>query len=102
MRIVVGSLLLLVLGTHGAMILTSPDFEENGMIPGDYGCDPITGEERDPFKPSPPLKWTRPPVKARSFALLVDDIDNDGFVHWLVTDIPSTVTQLGQSKFLST
>lgn len=76
------------------MILTSPDFRNMEMIPGDYGCDIITGEERDPFKPSPPLKWLRPPAKTRSFVLLVDDIDNDGFVHWLVANIPNTASQL--------
>jgi Raf kinase inhibitor-like YbhB/YbcL family protein len=77
---------------HAAMILMSPEFRDYGLIPGDFGCDIITGEERDPFKPSPPLAWFRPPAKTRSYVLLVDDIDADGFVHWLVANIPPEVT----------
>eukprot|EP00300_Choanocystis_sp_HF-7_P041953 c8731_g1_i1.p1 GENE.c8731_g1_i1~~c8731_g1_i1.p1 ORF type:complete len:358 (-),score=46.47 c8731_g1_i1:15-1007(-) len=76
------------------MVLTSPEFDDFQLIPGDYGCDIVTGEDRDPHKPSPPLKWYRAPSKTKSFVLMVDDMDADGFVHWLVTDIPRNVSEL--------
>eukprot|EP00299_Pterocystis_sp_00344_P005730 c1746_g1_i1.p1 GENE.c1746_g1_i1~~c1746_g1_i1.p1 ORF type:complete len:525 (-),score=122.97 c1746_g1_i1:34-1608(-) len=82
---------LLVAVAHGAMLLTSPAFHNFESIPRDYGCEEYY---RQHLMASPPLEWHRPPAKSQSFVLMVDDIDSDGFVHWLVTDIPKSVNSL--------
>eukprot|EP00301_Raphidiophrys_heterophryoidea_P026898 c9379_g1_i1.p1 GENE.c9379_g1_i1~~c9379_g1_i1.p1 ORF type:complete len:642 (+),score=197.72 c9379_g1_i1:71-1927(+) len=78
----------------GSMILTSPEFVPDSFIPGVYGCDILNGVDRDMDKPSPPLQWFRPPTSTQSFILLVDDVDNNEAVHWLVTDIPKDAYKL--------
>jgi Raf kinase inhibitor-like YbhB/YbcL family protein len=62
--------------------LSSSAFLNGSSIPSRYTCD---GEEA-----SPPLTWTRVPVRARSLALLAEDRDAPGgaFVHWSVYDLP--------------
>ena len=54
--------------------LSSPAFRANHSIPAVYSCD---GKSV-----SPPLRWTSPPRRTRSFALRVYDRDAR-FVHWL-------------------
>lgn len=61
--------------------ITSPAFS-SGTIPARFTCD-----GRDA---SPPLAWTGVPDGARSLALLVDDADASGFVHWLAFGLPPT------------
>jgi Raf kinase inhibitor-like YbhB/YbcL family protein len=64
------------------MKLTSPVFEDKGMIPAKYTCQ---GDDI-----SPPLKFSELPVNAESLALIVDDPDAPGgtWVHWVVFNIP--------------
>ena len=76
------------------MLLSSPAFSNLKEIPAKFGCD---RDERDMFRPSPPLTWVRPPAKARSFVLVMDNMSKDNAVHWLVKDIPGDVTSLGES-----
>jgi Raf kinase inhibitor-like YbhB/YbcL family protein len=76
----------------GSLILTSPDFLDFEDIPMDFACSPYHQDQL--IGPSPPLKWFRPPEKTRSFLLVVDDIDSDGHVHWLVSNIPPDVFEL--------
>jgi len=68
----------------GTMKLTSPAFEENGMIPVKYTCD---GPDV-----SPPLKWGAIPSGTKSLALICDDPDAPAgtWVHWVYYDIPAT------------
>ena len=63
-------------------VLTSPAFEADGEIPRKYSCD---GEDV-----SPPLEWADAPDGATRLALIVDDPDARGFVHWAVFDIDGT------------
>jgi Raf kinase inhibitor-like YbhB/YbcL family protein len=83
------------------LTLISPAFSHHGEIPSDYTCD---GDDR-----SPPLAWTGVPTGTRSFALIVDDPDAPDpkapkmtWVHWVLYDIPATVSSLeaGASKNL--
>jgi len=60
-------------------VLTSPSFSQGGAIPVDQSCD-----GRDV---SPAFHWEGAPVSARSFALVVDDPDARGFIHWVAYDI---------------
>ncbi|MFZ4537149.1 MAG: YbhB/YbcL family Raf kinase inhibitor-like protein [Propionivibrio sp.] len=67
--------------------LVSESFRDNNMIPARYTCDG--------WDMSPPLFWTRPPERANSLVLIVDDPDapdpetpDRPWVHWLLYNIP--------------
>lgn len=69
--------------------IRSPSFTSNTSIPIQY-----TGEGEDR---SPPLLWEDPPANTKEFALICDDPDapqDKPWVHWLVYNIPATVTKL--------
>jgi Raf kinase inhibitor-like YbhB/YbcL family protein len=70
------------------MELYSPVFEAGQPIPVRFTCD---GQDLPP-----PLRWSGVPKQARSLALIVDDPDAPGktWVHWLVWNLPPTVTEL--------
>jgi hypothetical protein len=77
------------------MQLTSPAFQSLGRIPQKH-----TGEGEDV---SPPLAWTGAPSGTASFALACHDPDAPlvtpgtyGFVHWVLYDIPSSVSALAE------
>jgi Raf kinase inhibitor-like YbhB/YbcL family protein len=77
-----------------AMTLTSMDIAEGQSIAtqqilNGFGC---TGGNQ-----SPELKWTGAPAATKSFALTVYDPDaptGSGWWHWVVVDIPATMTEL--------
>ena len=64
--------------------LTSPAFDEGGDIPRRFTCD---GDDA-----SPALAWTGAPADAVSLALIVDDPDARGFVHWVLLDAAATAS----------
>jgi len=68
--------------------LTSTAFQDGGNIPSTYTCDGQDG--------SPPLDWSGVPQTAKSLALICDDPDAPGrtWVHWVLYDLPPTVTRL--------
>lgn len=75
------------------MELASSAFQNRENIPSIY-----TGEGDDI---SPPLSWSNAPDGTRSFALFCHDPDAPlvtpgayGFVHWVLYNIPASVTQL--------
>lgn len=70
------------------MKLESSAFSANGLIPSEYTCD---GKNI-----SPPLAWTEVPTATKSLALIVDDPDapRGTFVHWVVYNLPATLTGL--------
>ena len=68
------------------MQITSDAFDEGGIIPADYTCD---GADT-----SPQLAWTDVPDGVDSLALIVDDPDAGGFVHWVLTGIGADVQEL--------
>ena len=75
------------------MQLTSSAFDEGGSIPARH-----TGEGEDT---SPPLEWSTVPDGSRSLAVICHDPDapvvssgSYGFVHWVLYNIPGTVTSL--------
>lgn len=79
------------------MQLSSSAFEHGAEIPRQF-----TGEGEDV---SPLLQWQNAPAQSRSFALICHDPDAPlvtpsggyGFVHWLLYNIPGTVTELAQA-----
>ena len=60
-------------------VLTSPSFAEGGAIPEKHSCD---GQNL-----SPALNWDGAPIGTAVFALIVDDTDANGFVHWVAFNI---------------
>lgn len=80
----------------GPFELTSSDFVEAGMIPAVHQCSNpnCTGG----MNISPQLSWTAGPMGTMSYAVVMRDLDfMNGFVHWVVWDIPATVTSLPQN-----
>jgi Raf kinase inhibitor-like YbhB/YbcL family protein len=69
--------------------ITSPAFEQEGMIPEKYTQ---YGQNI-----SPPLQWGKGPSGVKEWVLIVQDPDAPGdepYLHWFVYRIPATTTQL--------
>jgi Raf kinase inhibitor-like YbhB/YbcL family protein len=81
------------------LTLTSTAFSEGGLVPKKYSCD---GQNVNPE-----LSWSGAPVDTKSFVLIMDDPDIpdsvkqsrgiDVFDHWVVYNIPATVTELKEA-----
>jgi len=80
----------LVGGPAMAFELRSLAFLSSREIPMTYTCD---GADL-----SPPLQWSDPPQKTKSFALIADDPDAPvgTWVHWVLYGIPPTVRELSE------
>jgi len=74
-----------------AIAVTSPAFEDGGMIPKKYTCD---GDNV-----SPPLHIDGVPEGARSLALIADDPDAPvgTWVHWVLYNLPPTTTDFPEN-----
>jgi Raf kinase inhibitor-like YbhB/YbcL family protein len=79
-----------------SLVLTSSAFTHQGSIPQQYTC-----QGRDV---SPPLSWSGAPDGTKGFVLIVDDPDAPDpaapkrtWVHWVLYDIPSTVSGLPEA-----
>jgi hypothetical protein len=68
----------------GSLSLNSPEFNDDGAIPGQYTCD---GDDV-----SPPLEWSGAPPESAALALIMDDPDARGFVHWVAFDVPASAS----------
>ena len=70
------------------LALTSPAFEDGGMIPSEFTCDGANA--------SPPLEWSDVPQGTKSFALICDDPDAPlgTWVHWVLYGLPPDTTSL--------
>jgi Raf kinase inhibitor-like YbhB/YbcL family protein len=73
------------------LILRSPAFENNQLIPVKYTCD---GDEVNP-----PLTIADAPKETRSLVLIVDDPDAPAgtWDHWVVWNIPPTITKIDEN-----
>ena len=72
------------------MIITSPAFEDSGVIPIKYTCD---GENVNP-----PLKFIGVPEATQSLVLIMDDPDAaiGIWVHWVVANIDPEITSINE------
>jgi len=70
------------------MVLASPAFEEDAVIPARYTC---SGENI-----SPPLTWSGAPDSVRAYVITCIDPDapSGSFRHWIIYDIPGSATSL--------
>jgi Raf kinase inhibitor-like YbhB/YbcL family protein len=73
-----------------AMGLTSAAFQDGGTIPTRFTC---SGRDF-----SPPLRWSEVPGGTRAFAVLMQDVDAERFLHWGVLDIPSALRRLAEGR----
>jgi len=70
-----------------SMTLTSPDFGDGQPIPRNNTCD---GADQ-PLQ----LAWSGAPDATAELALVMDDLDARGFIHWVVAGIPADAPGLG-------
>lgn len=69
------------------LVVSSPAFEANGLIPADYTCDGASA--------SPPINWKGAPEGTKSFAVsLWHNAPDQVKSYWLIYNIPSGVSQL--------
>ncbi len=82
-------------GVRNRMILTSQAFKHEDDLPI-YATSDGKGV-------NPPLQWADIPENAKSFALIMDDLDAPGqtFVHWVVYNIPPAVNKLEKNQDMS-
>jgi len=71
--------------------ITSPAFEQGGLIPARYTCD---GADV-----SPPLQWAEVPEATKSIALISDDPDAPvgTWVHWVLYNLPPETRELAEN-----
>lgn len=71
-----------------AFTLTSSAFKDQAPMDARFSCQ--GGDS------SPPLAWANAPAGTKSLALVMDDPDAPGgtWVHWVIYDIPASVTAL--------
>jgi Raf kinase inhibitor-like YbhB/YbcL family protein len=76
--------------------VTSTAFADGEMIPKQYTCDGANV--------SPPLSWSGVPAGAKALALICDDPDAPGktWVHWVVYDLPASLTSLTENSATAT
>lgn len=73
------------------LIVKSPVFESNKLIPRKYTCDGYD------INPSLTIEGT--PEEAKTLALIVDDPDapSGTFDHWIVWNIPASTNKIGEN-----
>lgn len=76
-------------GVGSQLHVSSQSFAHEGNIPDQFTC---AGKNIVPH-----ISWTDAPDGAKSFALICDDPDapKGTWVHWIVFNIPSNVTEVG-------
>ncbi len=72
----------MITAVNTTLIIESPAFKQNGIIPMEYTCNGINV--------NPPLIIRNLPENTRSLTIIVDDPDAPGgtFNHWIMWNIP--------------
>ncbi|MFD5000368.1 YbhB/YbcL family Raf kinase inhibitor-like protein [Streptomyces buecherae] len=82
---------------RGAFTLTSAAFADGGVIPKVHECTSGGGNDPGKRNESPPLTWSGAPTAAKSYAIVMRDVDNSNLIHWVIYDIPASTTTLPQN-----
>jgi len=80
-----------------AFTVTSNSFKDGDYLPKDFILSADFGFGCAGGNKSPHLKWSGAPVGTKSFAITCYDPDaptGSGFWHWVVVNIPATVSEL--------
>ena len=74
-----------------SIAVSSPTLKPNERIDERYTCE---GDDV-----SPPLKWSGYPADSKSFVVIMEDPDapGGGFTHWVVYNIPASVSELPEA-----
>lgn len=78
--------------TGGGFTLRSDQFAQTGLIPDRYTCRGASAR--------PPLRWTNLPADTVEIAVVMRDLDAQGFVHWVVAGIDPSVSELPEGAAL--
>ena len=81
--------------------LTSPAFEDNGMLQQKNAGNDKANPNCVGDNVSPPLAWTNVPEGTKSFALLMIDPEGGqglGSIHWVAYGIPASVTAFAEGE----
>lgn len=81
--------------------LSSPMLKDGGDMPLTYVAEASTTSRCGGADISPPLNWSNAPSNAKSFAMIMYDIDGRqgmGVDHWIAYGIPSTKTSLAEGE----
>ena len=81
--------------------LSSPAFDDNGILPLKYAGGLSCGKDSRGGNASPPLTWANPPPGTKSFAVVMIDPDGRrglGSVHWVAYGIPVARTGLKEGE----
>lgn len=83
---------IVIYGGKMEIVFYSPSFDKSGWIPTNFTCD---GSDI-----SPKLVWSHLPAETKSIAIINDDPDAPmgTWVHWLIYNIPSTISQLDEGQ----
>ncbi|WJV44141.1 YbhB/YbcL family Raf kinase inhibitor-like protein [Streptomyces flavofungini] len=77
--------------------LSSTAFADGGVIPKVHECTSGGGSDPGKRNESPPLAWAGAPAAAKSYAIVMRDLDNSDLIHWVIYDIPASATSLPQN-----
>ncbi|MEV0582767.1 YbhB/YbcL family Raf kinase inhibitor-like protein [Nonomuraea sp. NPDC050310] len=80
-----------------AFTVTSSAFAPGGLIPKVHECTSSGTNDPRQKNESVPLSWSGAPTGARSYAVIMRDLDNSQLIHWVIYDIPAGVTSLPQN-----
>ncbi|MBT2210964.1 MULTISPECIES: YbhB/YbcL family Raf kinase inhibitor-like protein [Actinomadura] len=83
--------------SKAAFSITSSAFRPGGTIPKVHLCTSDGSGDPGQKNESPPFAWTGGPAEAKSYAIIMRDLDNNALLHWIIYDIPATVGSLPQN-----
>ena len=77
--------------------LTSEAFMDGEAVPTPHLCGPPLAPGMPGMNISPALSWTAGPPETMSYAVVIRDLSAGGLVHWVIYDIPASVTELPEN-----
>ncbi|OKI09235.1 hypothetical protein A6A06_00485 [Streptomyces sp. CB02923] len=83
--------------SRSTFALSSTAFADGGVIPKVHECTSGGGSDPGTRNESPPLIWSGGPTAAKSYAIVMRDLDNASLIHWVIYDIAASATSLPQN-----